>query len=177
MSRNTAMRLWRRRGGVAGAALLLAALGWAAPSTAALLSDLTSPPSGRVYGVSEVSSGLAHDPARWLGATLRVQGVMTGAQQRRDVHGGWESVGPSRLADPANMTVDIPLTMTTDLPVSWGAPNSLLSWLRRLPLLGGALPRPQTVQWDRLATYRVRLRVVPGRACPRCYEAVLLDAA
>ena len=183
---------------VAGAALLLIAMGWATPRlwphAPALTGIFAGPLSGgRVYGVAEVAAGLAHDPTHWLGSILRVRGVMVGSRQRRDVHSGWESMGPPRLADPAtvavvllgpprvtypaNMAVDVPLNPALALPVSWGAPDLLVSWLRWLPLLGGALPRPQTVQWDRLATYRVQLRVAPGRACPDCYEAVLLDAA
>jgi hypothetical protein len=160
----------RRRGAVVGSVALLlsllATLGWLAPllrpQGPALLGDRAGPISGRVYGVSEVSAGLAQTPERWVGATVWVQGVLAGARQQHDTRGEWEIVAPPHLADPVGMAMGVPFTATMDLAVSWSTATPLWAWLRRLPLLGRVLPRPQTAQWGRLATYRVRLRVVPG---------------
>jgi hypothetical protein len=65
------------------------------------------------------------------------------------------------------------------LPVTGWASDPLLAALRRLPLLGALLPRPQVVRWGALATYRVQLLPVAAGACSvaPCYRALLLDAA
>lgn len=166
---------------VGSAALLLAALGWSAPRLwphgPALLGDRAGPTPGRVYGVAEVSAGLAQHPEPWVGTTVWVQGILVGARQQQSARGAWEIVAPPHLVDPVDPALAVPFTGTRDLPVSWSTAPPLWTWLRRLPLLGNMVPQPPVLQWDRLATYRVRLRVVPGRACPRCYEAVLLDTA
>ena len=67
---------------------------------------------------------------------------------------------------------------TKRLPLTLGAPNSILAWLRRLPLVGPALPRPQLLDWGKSAVYRVLIQVAPSQSCGArvCYQAEALDA-
>jgi hypothetical protein len=60
-----------------------------------------------------------------------------------------------------------------------GSQDSVLAFLRRVPLLSGLLPALQAVRWEGVATYRVELRTMPGAPCGAapCYEVLLLDTA
>jgi hypothetical protein len=119
--------------------------------------------AGAVYSVQEVQLGLAHDPAAWLGRTLRVRGMVYSAScSCRDR-------APSLFdRDGASM-----------LHVAGWEPDPLLAALRRLPLVGGLVPGPQVARGGVLATYRVRLLAAPAATCDAvpCYQAMLLDAA
>jgi hypothetical protein len=156
---------------IGGRLVLLISLGWATlhlwQTAQPLLGVRTSTLFSRVYTVSEVQAGLVRAPGLWIGRTVRVQGVVVGGRQWRDTRDGWTMIVQPQLIDPAG---------TGDLPLSRDSSGRRLRWLRGLPLLGRLLPRPQTLVWDQRATYRLELRTVAGRACPDCYEAVLLDA-
>jgi hypothetical protein len=89
-------------------------------------------------------------------------------RQQRDSLDGWVLLGPPRLTDPRGQG---------SWPLAWGPPDPLLARLRAVPLLRHVVPPPQTVSWGRLAIYRIQLRRAPGRVCPECYEAVLVDPA
>lgn len=138
------------------------------PHACAVLSALADTLSYRVYPVSMVASGLAQAPRRWSGRTLWVQGVVAADRQWRDTLDGWVLLGPPRLTDPAGRV---------DWPLVWGSPDPTLARLRTVPLLGRAVPPPQTVSWGRLAIYRVQLHIAASRVCPDCFEAVLVDTA
>jgi hypothetical protein len=75
----------------------------------------------------------------------------------------------SSLRDPD------PATAHDRLDLTWGPGDSLLSVLRRVPLLGAILPAPHVIRWNVIADYRVHLRVERPCGCA-CYEAVSLDA-
>lgn len=124
--------------------------------------------AGPVYTVAEVQRQIARDPTEWVGRTVLVQ--------------GWAVVDHERV-DPN--TVDTLDTLIDPRAQSWlprllvirGRADSLLVLLRRVPLLARVAPRPQVLQRERPAIYRVQLRLLPGHPCAACIEAVLLDAA
>ncbi len=158
---------------VGGAALLLATLGWATPHVwlhrPALRDDRAGPTSGQIYTLAEVSAGIVHHSRRWNGATVWVRGMVIAVHRWRALDGGEAFVALPLLTDPASGALALPLRR--------GAPDPLWVTLRRLPLLGGVLPRPQPVRWNQVATYHIHLRVLPGGACLPCYTAMLLDPA
>jgi hypothetical protein len=127
----------------------------------------------RVFTVDELTTLLARDPGAWLGRTVLVRGVAQACQ------GSGSSASalycrrlPQDLRDPGLGGA------SERLPLVWGTQGSTLAFLRRVPLLGGLAPAPQVIQWDALATYRVKLRATAGESCgaATCYEA-LLDIA
>lgn len=92
------------------------------------------------------------------------------------------STPPPSLFSFANTTLTLsdsgaPLT-TNRLPLVLGAPNSVLAWLRRLPLVGHAMPGPQIVQWGRAGVYRVVVQSAPRQSCATgaCYQLEAPDA-
>jgi hypothetical protein len=150
------------------------ALGLAAVALAAGIVQATGGGAGgAVYTVAQVQPHLHHDPAAWVGRTLRVRGIAIpagcstwDAQQDLPCPDRWRQ----GIVDPDGVTL---------LPLTVGPPNPLLASVRRLPLLGGLAPAPRAVHWGAVATYRVRLGALPRSLCGTtpCYEARLLDAA
>jgi len=125
-----------------------------------------------LYSVAAVHRGLAQDPAAWANRTLLVRGVAMapGCVLRESTLCVAGSSQLAYMVDPTAFAL---------LPLTRGAANSLLSFLRRLPLPRYLAPLPQTPHWGTLATYRVQLHAAPADACTStpCYEALLLDAA
>jgi hypothetical protein len=123
-----------------------------------------------VYSVAAVQSGLTHDPAAWANRILLVRGEAVAidcTMAPAMVLCGSPRFG-LRDSDPAARREQLDLT--------WAGGTSLLSFLRRVPLLGAMVPAPQVIRWDAPAVYRVQLRI--ERPCSdACGEAVLLDAA
>jgi hypothetical protein len=119
---------------------------------------------GPVYTVAQVQAQLQRQPGAWAGRTVRVRGVAT----------QWCMPGYSRCLRPHLSDPDLEVA-SEPLLLAWAAPDPLLAFVRRVPLL----PAPQAVHWIADATYRVELRDMPGEPCgaATCYEAVLLDAA
>ena len=141
---------------------------WAVPSTA--MSALTLTAFSPAYTVSQLRAHLAQDPARWVGRLVRVQGLAVSSVRLHSADFGSIMLAQPQLIDPAASG------RTASLPLVWGGADPLWAQLRRLPVLGSLVLRPQRVQWETLAFYRIALRVVPGSQDPACYEAVLLDA-
>jgi hypothetical protein len=122
-----------------------------------------------VYSVVAVQSGLTHNPAAWANRILLVRGeaVAIGCTTAAEVG----LCGPPRfgLRDPA------PAATREQLDLTWAGGTPLLTFLRRVPLVGTIVPAPQVIRWDALAVYRVQLRI--EHPCSvTCAEAVLLDA-
>jgi hypothetical protein len=113
------------------------------------------------YTVAQVRAHLVDDPAAWVGRTVRVRGVATKCFMLLE-HGYFRCL-PLRqpqLSDPDLEVASEPL-------LAWAAPDPLLAFVRRVPLLGGRLPAPQAVDWWEVATYRVGCGPSPtGRAVP-----------
>ncbi len=131
---------------------------------ATLRHDWGDPP----YTVAALRQMVAQNPKRWMGRTVRVQGVVVAYRQRRDSLDGWVLLAPPRLTDPGGQGSWL---------LVWGPPDPLLAWLRSVPLLGRVVPAAQTVSWGRVAIYRIQLRKMAGRVCPERDAAVLVDAA
>jgi hypothetical protein len=123
---------------------------------------------GPVYTVAQVQAQLWRQPGAWAGRTVRVRGVAT----------EWCMPGYSRCLLPHLSDPDLEVA-SEPLLLAWAAPDPLLAFVRRVPLLGDPLPAPQAVDWWEVATYRVELRATPDEACgaATCYEALLLDGA
>jgi hypothetical protein len=155
---------------VAGIALLLLVLG-----SGAILQVTDQRAGGPLYTVAALRAHLAHDPAAWLDRPLRVQAVASVCTTWDEAAHGRPCLtwGPA-LTDPG----------VTDgagaLPVVAAPAPPLVSFLRRLPLIGSVLPAPQQPRWDSLGTYHIQLHAV---ACDQTaqqscyYYARLLDAA
>jgi hypothetical protein len=154
-----------RSSSLPAALLLTVVLGWGTLQLAAALHTRITTEE-QVYSVNDLHQQVAHDPRHWLGRTLLVQG-------RVALDHTWSPpdsiVTRIELVDPG----------TSGVSLAWGGETPLMQALRRLPLLGRLVPRPQVLRWDTRATYRVQLRAAPAGTCavPPCYEAFLLDAA
>jgi hypothetical protein len=126
-----------------------------------------------VYALSALQTGVSERPVTWVGRTLRVQAIATTGYCFRPV-----SI-QSPACDTWRPALSDPIASVAPLPLAWSDASLLLVFLRRLPLLGPALPPSPAVHWGSVATYRVRLAPAPATACasPPCYQALLLDAA
>lgn len=83
------------------------------------------------------------------------------------------------IVSPALSLSDTAAPVSTKrLPLILGAPNPMLAWLRRLPLVGAAMPRPQLLHWGESGVYRVTIQAAPSQSCGArvCYQAEALDA-
>ncbi len=158
---------------ILAAAALVAALSWSAPGVWSRFSGgaLDGFAVGPVYSVAALRAYLALDPHAWSGRAVLVRAALTIDPKRAYCPDGSMSCivnGPPILVDPSDSNP------SAGLALAWGAPDSLWAALRRLPLVGPIAPRPQTLRWGRLATYRVRLHA--SRGCRACTVALLLDA-
>jgi hypothetical protein len=133
----------------------------------------------RVYALATLESHLARDPAAWLHRSLRVRALLGGqctalAGPYTPACAAWRMA----LTDP-NASGDSGLYGTVrPLPLVWGEAPPVLAFLRRLPMVGQMLPRPQIVHSSVPAVYQIQLRPTACvvSADPPCYEALLLDA-
>jgi hypothetical protein len=146
---------------------LLLAAGLAVPASSWL------PAHGPVYTVAQLQAQLARDPAAVVGRTVGVRGIAIpaacstwDAEQDFPCPDRWRQ----GIVDPDGVTL---------LPLTVGAANPLLAFVRRVPLLGDLLPAPQALDWGEVATYRVQVRALPQGSCGmgRCVAAILLEAA
>lgn len=101
-----------------------------------------------------------------------MRGQIVGARRFSDALDRMIIMGPPSLA-----TVS-PLQPGRSLPLDLGAADTLLARLRQVPLLGRVLPRPQALNWDRAAVYRIEVQAAP---CPDrhesvCYRGLVVDA-
>ena len=127
-----------------------------------------------VYSMAALAAHLDRDPAAWLHRTLRVHALLGGkcvalSGLYTQVCSSWEMA----LTDPAGGQDVAPL------PLTWGDAPPLMAVLRRLPLLGRLVPRPQIMHSSAVAPYRIRLQTTPCTALddgPVCNGALLLDA-
>lgn len=122
--------------------------------------------AGRVYTVADVERGVARDPAHWIGRTVLVRGqpvsyLLWQAPDGVDMQIGLVDAGRGNNARP--------------LSLRWGGPDPLLAFLRRLPMVGRFVPRPQRPFWDMLAVYRIQINRPPVNVFAG-EDAVLLDA-
>lgn len=148
--------------------LLVVAFGGGLPLAGiAVLRSALGLATGPVYTVAEVQRLVTRDPAEWTGRTVLVQGWAVADHARVDPN----------IVDRLDTLVDVQAQgWLPRLLVVRGRKDAVLAVLRRVPLLGRFAPRPQVLQRERLATYRVQLRLLPGHPCAACIEAVLLDA-
>lgn len=123
----------------------------------------------RVYTVSQVLTGLRHDPWAWVGRTALVRGtallLLPGCGATAWCPGGLyephtRRPGPILLLEP-------------------GPADPLWGRLRRVPILGDVAPHPQHMHDQTLTVYRLRFQAVSHRSCDAhpCVNAVLVDAA
>ncbi len=123
----------------------------------------------RVYTVSQVLAGLQRDPGAWVGRTALVRGAAF--QLLEGCRGGqW---CPSGLYTPDTRRPGPILLLEP------GPADSLITRLRRIPLLDRVAPRPQHLRSRTAIVYRVIFQAVPHRSCDAhpCITAVLVDAA
>ena len=126
---------------------------------------------GDVYPLSMVWDHLQRDPGHWLGRTIRVRAVAEPCPwwdrfERAQHCAGLQVV----LIDADGAAPAAPL------PLEPPATHPLVTTLRRLPLLGRLLPRPDVITLYATARFRVRLEPLPPGACGRspCFAARLL---
>jgi hypothetical protein len=125
-----------------------------------------------VYSAAAVQTGLARDPQAWVGRTVRVRSVAVAAGCFVATESDLALCAPLRPwlhdADPG--------AAPTRMPLTWAGADPLPTFLCRVPLLSRLVPAPQAIQWDVVATYRVRLQALPSALCSTtCYKAVVLD--
>lgn len=132
----------------------------------------------RVYSLAGLESHLAHEPAAWLQRSVRTRALLGG--QCTEIVDLAAACGASRMAliDPHARADSGSGSIAQPLPLAWGKPPALLAFLRRVPLVGQLLPRPQIVHLGVPAVYRIQVRPTACvlSADPPCYEALLLDA-
>jgi hypothetical protein len=158
---------------ILAAAMLVAALGWAAPGVWFRFFDgaLDGLASGPVYSVTALRAYLTLGPQDWSGRAVLVRAALTIDPTRSYCPAGPMSCvvnGSPILVDPGRPDP------SAGLILAWSAPDPLWNTLRRLPLVGSIAPRPQTLRWGRLTTYRVRLQA--SHRCRACAVVLLLDA-
>jgi hypothetical protein len=160
------------RGSTPFAARLLAAVLLGGSSL--LLIAAVSSASAPVYSVATVQAALIRSPGAWIGHIVRVRAVAHDpcVTRMRGANSTCISWRPA-LLDPSASGAK------AALPLRGASRPPLLAALGRLPLVSPRVPAPQAIRWGALATYLVRLRAAPPTVCgtPRCYEALLLDAA
>jgi hypothetical protein len=132
----------------------------------AVLERLIAPATGPIYTLSTVRAALAQGQRGLLDRPLRVRAVVGVCTIRASACFDWQPV----LVDDRRGGAD------GALPLRWTP--TLLTTLRRLPLLGRLLPAPQPVRWGTSAVYRLAFHVLPGAMCgvQPCYQVDLLDA-
>jgi hypothetical protein len=124
--------------------------------------------ASHVYTVAELRRQVLRTPQDWMGRTVQVQGRVVSYRARTDPF-TWRT-------HVILIDAGVP-TWGEGLPLVAGPVDPMLAVLRRTPLVGRLVPRPQPLHWDTLAIYRVQVHTRPGSSCTTCYEAVLLDAA
>jgi len=123
----------------------------------------------RVYTVSQVLTGLQRDPRAWVGRTALVRGaallLLPGC--------GATAWCPAGLYEPHTRRPGPILLLEP------GPANPLWGRLRRVPILGDVVPRPQHMHDQTSAVYRLRFQAVSHRSCDAhpCVNALLVDAA
>jgi hypothetical protein len=138
-------------------------------------------PQGEVpaYSVAQVAAGLADQPRRWLGRTVRVGAFVEGFYCPQHCN----SLLPSQQSLVqhvyyAQLVDDDPIHLSPAALLLMGLEprGPLLDALSRLPAIGPLVPG-QAPSWRGRAIYRLRLQAVP---CPAtvspCYAGMLLDA-
>ncbi|HWE64224.1 MAG TPA: hypothetical protein VHB98_21135 [Chloroflexota bacterium] len=124
---------------------------------------------GPVYRVAPVASRLSRDLEEWLDHTLLVRGVATVTTCTAPATGVLCWSPRFTLSDAERVK------MRDRLDLAWTGGGSLLTFLRRLPVVRAMAPRSQMVRWGLVTVYRVQLLI--ERPCSSaCYEAVLQDA-
>lgn len=125
-----------------------------------------------IFSVAALGMQLQRHPAALLNRTLVVRGAAFG--RCADTAIGTD--GP--CATWSLVLVDATPGIDTELPVSRQSPPTLMSALRRWPLLMPVLPAPQPLVYGSPAVYRVQVRRAPCTAhTTPCYEIVLIDTA
>jgi len=134
--------------------VVLITCGWIA-------STAVRPPSDNaVYSVAQVRDELLRSPQRLAGQTVWMSGVLqSGATFPCAFTGGACAAAETQLTGSGGDSVArVPVALEPSWP--------LVTWLRRLPLVGAVGPAAQALQWGTIGTYRVRVQIrrAPGRA-------------
>lgn len=117
---------------------------------------------GTVYSVAQLRAGMRRQPRTWRGRTVLVRALAFPLGSQCPPANPWCT--NVILTDRVPMLADTPTLIASAAP-----PDPLLGLLRRVPLVGGVIggliPDPQQVDWEQLATYRVRLSAQSFAAC------------
>jgi hypothetical protein len=118
-----------------------------------------------VYTVTAAQSGLAHNPALWLGRTVMLRGRLLGCP--------YALPGPCASWQPILVDPDSKKAPTFGLPVAfrWLHPTTVSS-----PSATSRIP--QKLHWGEIAIYRVELKALAPSLCStsRSYLGLLADA-
>jgi hypothetical protein len=133
---------------------------------------------GTVYSVAAVEAKLAQDPGSWLGRTIQVRGEIVPCMFPSSAGGG----SCAELTSDSGRLEGHPkpeMPTAIALEVVRGGLDPVRRVLRGIPLLERLVPSPQEPQWGVIATYTVRLVVIPDGMCGvgTCAGARLLDSA
>jgi hypothetical protein len=133
---------------------------------------------GTVYSVAAVDAHPARDPNVWLGRTIQVRGEIVPCIVIPSVGSGPCAVLVSGSGPGEGMSQSLSMSDDT-LSATRAGLDPFRTLVRRVPLLGRLAPAPQELHWGVVATYRVRLAVVPDSICGtgECVEARLLDSS
>ncbi len=128
-------------------------------------------PPGMVYTVTQVQTGMVHQPRSWLGRTVLVRALASPLG----------TSCPPSIPSCTNvvLTDSNPILANTPTLVAIAArPDSLRSMLRRVPLADRMIPDPQQVDWGQFATYHVHLSAQSFAPCiPPCMNVQLEGVA
>lgn len=154
---------------------------------ALLLVALIGRPSGKVYSVPQLIRAWTYSGAAWTGRTISVDGAVTTICDGADPtntsgtcpgilrYEFWDGQAP-----PQATTGGTPQR----LQVRFAASGGRWAWLRRVPLVGGALQALLTPHGDGVGIYQLRLlraapcppfEPAPIPAPPRCIGALIID--
>jgi hypothetical protein len=137
------------------------------------------PASGPVYTVAQVVNGAIHHPNDWDGRYVRVRAIASVSLltilQGRTQH---TQANPQILLSPIPDARSAAVGLDGMIQVLTGREDGLLSFLRRLPVIGGTMPPPQRVSMTHAATYLLQVHLA-ARGCnfSPCVAAILVDAA
>jgi len=146
-----------------------------------------------VYSVAEVKAGLARQPTVWVGRVVLTRGIVVIIHHSLFGAGlALSSVGPPQTTVLVPDIPTLPHTEAALLSYIFNAQTdtvlllrpqptnstTIVTTLRRIPIVGKLLPQPRHVTSYVPSIYRLQL-LAPQQSClhNQCADAVLLDAA
>lgn len=166
------VRVGRRCGVLAALLLASVVVAWTGPGAWRRLAPTVGAFSPTpAYTLSNLLVTLQRDPNDWLGRVVRVRAIAAGTPRWLPAAGSL-----TRIADMRQPRL-VDAGAGASVPLLFSPSDRLLAALRRLPLIGPAVPSAQQPRWGEPAVYRIQIQRRINPACSSCYEAVLLDAA